>query len=625
MENNWAKGAITGVSGPVITAETDSCPRMFEAVWIAGGALDSRAIDSRTMASKLPGEVVRIRGKTVDIQTYGDTTGLAAGGEVYFTGKLLSVDLGPGFLGQVLDGLGRSLGSIESLGSLQGGGAPDLPLWHFTPAAAEGNTVAPGDLLGTVEEGKLFIHRILVPPVSSPQAIAWIAPEGDDYTRRECICRLADGTELSLAQRWEVRVPRPVRARLPLDRPLWTGRRGFDTLFPLAVGGVAAVAGGVGTGKTLVQRSLAAGCDADVIVYVGCGGRGSETAEMLEEFSQAERRGIPLRERTIFVTSTSSMTVAARDPGIYLGMTLAEYYRDMGCDAVVVIDSLSRWAEALREIGNRLEESPGEGGYPAYLGSRLSSYCERGGQAETLGGHRGSVTLISGFSPEGGDFSEPVTQTGLSRAGACWRLDKVLAQARRFPAMDLARSYSLYEEAVSDTLAQNAGQDWPDLKEYLRDILSRARELFDSARFAPTSAFAPIFASTFDSIFDPILAPTLASNRSAGEIALSEEDRWILFHAETIETVYLRQNVFDLQDSCPARSAAMLRLLKALDDRVRSFLKDGLPAAARVSMRAELAALWDLPGDFTDKGREWLALFTAELAARQTADQEVAL
>jgi V/A-type H+-transporting ATPase subunit A len=554
--------------------------------------------------AKLLGEVVRIREKEVDIQVYGDTTGLAAGGEVFFTGELLSVDLGPGLLGKVLDGTGRPLRA----GKPAEEGTPERP-WHFTPSAVEGNRIAPGDVLGTVGEGKSFLHRILVPPaLPSQETVAWIAPEGD-YDSRETVCRLAGGTELTLTQRWEVRVPRPVKARLPLDRPLLTGMRLLDTLFPLALGGVAAMPGGTGTGKTVVQRSLAKGCNADVIVYVGCGCRGAEIAGALEEFSEAgeaRRQGIPLRERTVFVANTSNMPMAAREPAIHLGMTLAEYYRDMGCDAVLIIDSMSRWAEALREIGSRLEESPGEGGYPAYLGSRLAGYCERAGQVETLGSlnspdsffRRGSVTLVNVFSPEGGDFSEPVTQAGLSPAGACWRLDAGLAQARRFPAIDLDGSYSFYEEAVSDAWAREAGQDWPELKEYLRNILLRRRELSDSAC-------------------------------SAGA-ALSEEDRWLLFHAETLKTVYLRQNALDAKDDCPspARWAAMLRLLKTLDDKVRKLLSEGLSCddVTGVPMRPELTAL-RLSADFTDEGREWLALFsdrlTIELTAKRLADQEV--
>jgi V/A-type H+-transporting ATPase subunit A len=334
-----------------------------------------------------------------------------------------------------------------------------------------------------VIEGNNFLHRILVSSVLSlPGVVAWIAPEGD-YALRDCICRLANGTELSLTQRWTVRVPRPFKAGSPLDRPLMTGQRVLDTLFPMALGGVAAVPGGTGTGRTVLQRSLAKACNADVIVYIGCGGRSSEIAEFLEELSELEQRGIPLTERMVFVANTSNMPAAARDSGVHVGMTLAEYYRDMGYDAVVIVDSMSRWGEAVREVGNRLEETPGEGGYPAYLGSRLSGYCERAGQVETLGAfpRRGSVSLFNVFSPEGGDFSEPVTQAGLRSSGVCWLLDKALAQARRFPAIDLRGSYSLYEDALSPAL-RDAGQDWPELKNYLKDLLRRERELSDSMR-----------------------------------------------------------------------------------------------------------------------------------------------
>jgi V/A-type H+-transporting ATPase subunit A len=374
-----------------------------------------------------------------------------------------------------------------------------------------------------------------------------------------------------------------------------TAQRVLDTLFPMALGGVGAVPGGTGTGKTVLQRSLAKGCNGDVIVYIGCGGRGAEIAEFLEELSDGEKREIPLRERMIFVANTSNMPAAARDSGIHVGMTLAEYYRDMGYDVVVIVDSMSRWGETMREIGNRLEETPGEEGYPAYLGSRLSGYCERAGQVETLGAssRRGSVTLVNVFSPEGGDFSEPVTQAGLRPSGACWLLDGALAQARRFPAIDLKRSYSTYEDVVSPALIHDAGQDWAELKEYLRDILWRERELSDSMRSS-----------------------------------VSEEDRWILFHAETLRITYVQQNASDAKDACssPARWAAMLRILKALDDGVRKFLREGgrCDDAVGVSMRPKLAALRELSEDFTDKGWEWLELVFSELAAKRPSDREAA-
>ncbi|MDR1621194.1 MAG: V-type ATP synthase subunit A [Synergistaceae bacterium] len=603
MKEDLPKGSITGVSGPVITvktvtvetgaAKTDSYARMFEVARIGGAS------------ANLLGEVVRIRGKEADVQVYGDTTGLAAGEEVFFTGELLSVDLGPGFLGEILDGLGRFLripgGPTKGEIYLEPGLAafPDERLWRFTPSAAEGDAVVPGDILGTVVEKKSFLHRILIPQlVSTRETIAWIAPEGD-YLSRECICRLASGIELSLAQRWAVRVPRPAKARLPLERPLLTGQRALDTLFPLALGGAASVIGGSGTGKTFVQRSLAKYCDADVMVYVGCGGRGGETAEVFEEFSGIESRGIPLKDRTVFVAHTSNMPTAARETGVYLGMTLAEYYRDMGYNAVVMVDSMSRWAEASREIESHLEEFSGERGYPACLGSHLTGYCERAGHVETLGApslknpspRRGSVSLINAFSLEegnwGADFFESAAQAGLSAAGVHWKLDKTLAQTRWFPAIDIRESYSLYEEAVANALTHDAGQDWPDLKEYLKNVLLRQRELSDSRRFT-------------------------------GENSLSEEDRWLLFHAETLKIVFLRQSALDAKDACasPASSAAILRLLKALDDRVRKFLNEGLRCddVIGVSMRPELIALRELPEDLTNKGQEWLELFSIELA-----------
>ncbi|MDR1979732.1 MAG: V-type ATP synthase subunit A [Synergistaceae bacterium] len=588
MKEDLSKGSITGVSGPVVVAKTDFPVRMFEAVRIPG----AKSPVTKSPAGLL-GEVVRIRGREADIQIYGDATGLSAGEEVLFTGELLSVDLGPGFLGEVLDGVGRPLRPRQGVAASR-----NEKLWRFEPSASEGDAVARGDVLGTVAEGSRFLHRILVPPAfSSPEAVAWIAPEGD-YALRDCVCRLENGTELTLTQRWPIRVPRPAKERLPLDRPLFTGQRALDTLFPMALGGAAAMPGGLGAGKTALQRSLAKCCRADVVIYVGCGGRGGEIAELLEEFSENVSEGLPLAERAALVANTSNMPAASRETSVYLGMTLAEYYRDMGYDAVVLVDSVSRWAEALREVGSRLGETPGAGGYPACLESRLSGCRQRAGQVETLGAvsRRGSVSAIGTFSPEGGDLSEPATQTGLRLSGAFWVLDKALAQARRFPAIDRRRSHSLYEEALSEALTQEAGQDWPELKEYLRDVLSRGEELADAARFAGRKAFS--------------------------ETVLSDEDKWLLFHAETLEIVYLRQ---DARDACspPARAAALLRLLEALDDRVRRALREGLryDDVVGVSMRPELIALRDLP-DFTDKGREWLERFSAELAARPATDRE---
>ena len=596
------KGTITGVAGVVVTAKTDSYVRMFEKVWVGGALREARLL----------GEVVRIREKEADIQIYGDTTRLAVGEEVSFTGELLSVDLGPGFLGEILNGVGQFLrvapwaknpepekkNELEKKGIYlkQGQSLPDAlqetasneRLWHFTPSVTEGDALVSGDVVGTVVEGKQFLHRILVPPIFSPssfspsssfsssfssrETVAWIAPEGD-YVSRECICRLASGAELTLTQRWEVRVPRPVKARLPLDRPLLTGRRAVDTLFPLALGGVAAISGGAGTGKTVLQRCLVRWCNADVFVRIGCGERGSEVAEAFEEFSEIERQGIPLRERTVFIANTANMPIAARETSVYWGVTLAEYYRDMGYNAVVMVDSMSRWTEALREIEGRL-------GYSACLSSRLSGYCERGGQVETLGtfSRRGSVSLINGLSPEGEGLSEPQE---LALFGACWRLDKALAQSHHFPAVSL-ESYSLYEETISDAMTHEAGQDWPKLKEYLRTVLLRERELSGLA------------------------------------VMLSEEEQWLLFHAETLKAVYLQQDAFDVKSVCPSLEslAAMLRLLKALDDTVRKFLREGLRCHdvihVRASMRTELIAMWPL---MTDTG-EWLELFSAELAER---------
>jgi V/A-type H+-transporting ATPase subunit A len=432
MKDAMAKGAITKVSGTLATAE------------VAGansGDFPLCAFETARVGRKgLWGEVVRVRESKVDIQVLEDTTGLSVGEEVLFTGELLSVDLGPGFLGEVLDGLGRSL--IPPLLSRA------EKEWHFTPSAEKGETLVPGDVVGTVVENGRFLHRILAPanliPIrgsfacprhsTSESEVEWIAPEGN-YKARDRVCRLTNGLDLTLTQRWAVRVARPIKARLPLNRLLSTGQRVVDDFFPLALGGSAVLSGGVGTGKATMQRSFIENCPVDLVVYIACGTRGNELAGLLEEFSKPDA---PSMERIVVIAN--GMPTASREPGVCLGMTLAEHYRDMGYDALVVIDSISRWAES----------------YPAYLESRISRCYERAGRVERLGTpskseeisssppSAGSVTVIGSTSPAGGNFSEPVTQAALRSAGAFWALSENLARAHRFPALDERRSHSLY-------------------------------------------------------------------------------------------------------------------------------------------------------------------------------------
>ncbi|HZJ65274.1 MAG TPA: V-type ATP synthase subunit A, partial [Kofleriaceae bacterium] len=436
----------------------------------------------RVGARGLLGEVIRFTGDTATLQIFEDTTGLAVGAPVTATGSSLTAELGPGLLGSVLDGVGRPLARLaEATGDFiaPGAAAPTLDRsrrWRFTARARAGDRIAAGDVLGTVEER--VEHRVLVPP-----GVAGTLAVIDDgaLTVDEPLGRLVDGTPLWLAQRWPIRTPRPVAARLPSDRALVTGQRVFDLLFPLAEGGTIAVPGGFGTGKTIVEHSLAKYADADVVVFVGCGERGNEMAELLEDFPRLvdPRTGRPVMERTVLVVNTSNMPVVAREASVYLGVTIAEYYRDMGHRVAVMVDSLSRWAEALRDIAARLQEMPGEEGYPTAMASRLGALYERAGRARPLGApeRTGAVTMVCAVSPPGGDFSEPVTQASLRVAGGLWALDAQLARARQFPAVDWATSYSLYADAILPTL----GAAWPALQARVLGLLQRDAELREIA------------------------------------------------------------------------------------------------------------------------------------------------
>ncbi|MGE5687954.1 MAG: V-type ATP synthase subunit A [Gemmatimonadota bacterium] len=477
----------------------------------------------------LLGEVIRVAGSTATLQVYEETTGLECGEPVEPTGSALTVELGPGLLGAVLDGVGRPLGRLAELSGdfIQPGAAlptldPDAR-WAFEPRRRAGDTVAGGDVLGVVAERPGFEHRILVPP-GLDGALTEI--EAGQFTVGEPIARLADGTPLRLSHAWPVRRPRPSGARLPDDRPLVTGQRVLDFLFPAAEGGSVAVPGGFGTGKTVIEQSLAKYADADIVVYVGCGERGNEMAELLHEFPRLvdERTGRSIMDRTVMVVNTSNMPVAAREASVYLGVTIAEYFRDMGYRVALLADSLSRWAEALREISARLAEMPGEEGYPTYLATRLGQFFERAGRVQALGGpeREGSLTVVAAVSPPGGDLSEPVTQATLKVAGTLWALDPALAQQRQFPAVDWATSYSLHAERLTAWFAGQTGADWPELRRVALELLQRGRELRDIAGLV-------------------------------GLEALQDADRLVLESARLVQELVLGQSAFDPND---ARSSA---------------------------------------------------------------------
>jgi V/A-type H+-transporting ATPase subunit A len=517
----------------------------------------------------LLGEVIRFTGDTATLQIFEDTTGLAVGAAVAPTGASLTAELGPGLLGSVLDGVGRPLARLaEATGDFiaPGAAAPTLDRsrrWRFTARARAGDRVAPGDVLGVVDER--VEHRVLVPPgVTGTLA----AIDDAELTVDEPIGHLADGTPLWLAQRWPIRTPRPIALRLPSDRALVTGQRVFDLLFPLAEGGTIAVPGGFGTGKTIVEHSLAKYADADVVVFVGCGERGNEMAELLEGFPRLidPQTGRPVMERTVLVVNTSNMPVVAREASVYLGVTIAEYYRDMGHRVAVMVDSLSRWAEALRDIAARLQEMPGEEGYPTAMASRLGALYERAGRAQPLGAPQriGAVTMVCAVSPPGGDFSEPVTQASLRVAGGLWALDAQLARARQFPAVDWATSYSLYAAAILPTL----GAAWPALQARVLALLQRDAELREIASLI-------------------------------GNDELEDRDRLVLAIASLVREHVLGQNAFDPNDasSPPAKTEKLAALAVAALDRADAAVVAGqeLDALPLPAVRRALAELRRAP------------------------------
>ncbi len=433
-------------------------------------------------------EVIRFHQDTATLQVYEETTGLALGAEVAPTGAPLTVELGPGLLGSILDGVGRPLARLAAATGdfiAPGAAAPTLDRtrrWPIVPRVRPGDRVTAGDVIATVEEQPGFEHRVLVPPGVAGELVE-VATAA--CTVDEPLARLADGTELRLAQRWPLRTARPIAERLPSDRPLVTGQRVLDLLFPLAEGGAVAVPGGFGTGKTVIEHGLARHASAEVVVFVGCGERGNEIAEVVQEFPKLvdPRTGRPVMERTVLVVNTSNMPVVAREASVYLGVSIAEYYRDMGYRVAVMVDSLSRWAEALRDIAARLQEMPGEEGYPTYLASRLGQLYERAGRARALGApaRTGSVSLVCAVSPPGGDFSEPVTQASLRVAGALWALDPALARKRQFPAVDWATSYSLHADATAAWLTRESGIDWSATRARVLALLRRDAELREIA------------------------------------------------------------------------------------------------------------------------------------------------
>jgi V/A-type H+-transporting ATPase subunit A len=536
-------GTVTWINGPVIRARGSRRVSMLELVEVG--------------EEHLVGEVIGLNGDTITAQVYEETSGMRPGAPVFGTGLPLSVELGPGLLRSIFDGVQRPLPVIEMrTGSFIGRGVRLTPLyrkakWKFTPSAKTGDAVTGGMILGSVPETESLLHKIMVPPDVSG-TLTWMAPAGE-YTLEQPIARLKIGTEereLTMLQRWPVRQARPYKSRLGQSTPLITGQRVLDTFFPVAKGGAAGIPGPFGSGKTVTQHSIAKWADAHIIVYIGCGERGNEMTEVLQEFPHLTdpRTGRPLMERTVLIANTSNMPVAAREASIYTGITIAEYYRDMGYDVALMADSTSRWAEALREVSGRLEEMPAEEGYPAYLAGRLAEFYERAGRVEALSGGAGSVTLVGAVSPPGGDFSEPVTQHTKRFIRCFWALDKSLASARHFPSINWLDSYSEYLEDVAGWWRNEVGVDWLEMRNKAMELLSEEDRLSQIVKLV-------------------------------GPDALPDEQRLILETARLLREGFLQQNAMDPVDafSTVQKQIRMLELILYFHERALKIVKRGAP------------------------------------------------
>ncbi len=528
------EGKIYRVAGPVVTAVGIS-PRMYDVVHVGN--------------EQLMGEVIKIVGDKSIIQVYEDTSGVKPGEPVTNTGRPLVAELGPGLLHSVYDGIQRPLPVLQDkMGDyiLRGVSAPGLDRekkWGFKPTVKVGDEVSPGQIIGTVMEGTME-HRILV-PVDVQGKVEEIK-EGE-YTVEEPVAKIA-GKEVIMMQKWPVRVPRPVIEKHQPDTPLVTGMRVLDSMFPLAKGGAAAIPGGFGTGKTVTQQQLAKWSDAEIVVYIGCGERGNEMTEVLTEFPALEdpKTGNPLMNRTVLIANTSNMPVAAREASVYTGMTIAEYYRDMGYNVALMADSTSRWAEAMREISSRLEEMPGEEGYPAYLAGRLSEFYERACKAKALCGQEGSISVIGAVSPPGGDISEPVSQNTLRIVRVFWALDTKLRERRHFPTINWLTSYTLYDKQLKDWYVKAVDPEFPALREWAMQSLQKEAELQEIVQLV-------------------------------GSDALPDEQKITLEVTKMIREIFLQQNAYDPVDTyCPmSRQYKMLKLIKKFSDLAQKALVAG--------------------------------------------------
>jgi V/A-type H+-transporting ATPase subunit A len=552
-------GGISRISGPVVLSEGMRGSRMYDVVKVG--------------EQELNGEIIRLDGDQAVIQVYEDTTGLKVGEKVSNTGLPLSVELGPGLLSSIYDGIQRPLpllaeksGSFISRGVTLPGLSHDQK-WEFTPQVKKGDQVTGGDVIGTVTEFHLE-HRIMVPPFVSGM-VSEIQSGG--FTIDEPVCMLDNGHNIPMIQTWPVRKGRPYLRKMDPDTLLITGQRVFASLFPVTKGGTAMIPGGFGTGKTVAEQTLAKWSDTQIVVYIGCGERGNEMTDVLTEFPELldPRTKLPLIQRTILIANTSNMPVAAREASIYTGITLAEYYRDMGYDVALMADSTSRWGEALREVSGRLEEMPGEEGYPAYLATRLAAFYERAGRVVCLGSDErmGSVTVVGAVSPPGGDFSEPITQNTLRITGTFWALDTSLAYRRHFPSVNWIKSYSLYLDQVNEWFTTSGFSDWKDLRAQVMYLLQKEVELQEIVQLV-------------------------------GPDALPESEKAILEVTRMIREDFLQQSAYhDVDSFCPLeKQYRMLQVILSFYDRVNVAMGKGVPLSKilKLSVKADIGRMKEL-------------------------------
>lgn len=577
-------GKIVKVSGPLIVAEGMSQCKMYDVVHVS--------------EKKLIGEVIELRGDRASIQVYEETSGLGPGENVYSTGAPLSVELAPGLIESIYDGIQRPLAKLKEVAGNRIERGVYLPAvdhekkWTFEPKVTVGDSVESGSVLGVVQENVLVLHKIM-----TPYGVKGVVKEikQGDFTVDETICVVETekgDVNVAMLQKWPVRKGRPYREKLSPKAPLVTGQRVIDTLFPIAKGGVAAVPGPFGSGKTVVQHQLAKWADADIIVYVGCGERGNEMTDVLNEFPTLidPKSGQPLMKRTVLIANTSDMPVAAREASIYTGITIAEYFRDMGYSVAIMADSTSRWAEALREMSGRLEEMPGEEGYPAYLSSRLAEFYERAGIVKVLGQENtvGSITAIGAVSPPGGDLSEPVSQATLRIVKVFWGLSASLAYKRHFPAVDWLTSYSLYAERLGDWYTDNVDEEWMKLRAKCMRILQEEAQLDEIVRLV-------------------------------GMDALSPENRLTMETAKSIREDYLHQNAFHEVDTFSSlrKQEYMLRLILTFDELAKDALTKNVDIedVLELGVREQIGRAKYIPESEMNKFDEILAEIKSEMRA----------